>query len=104
MADKKYEHIDEEKLKEVTGGMTMEDEEWVDNIIWESLENDMSWNDVVDKYFPLIEAYCEKANENRVNTLKVTPRDIDEHMQFKYFYLGEKYLNGERRPAKNKRR
>ena len=38
MADKKYERIDEEKLKEVTIGITMEDEEWVDNIIWESLE------------------------------------------------------------------
>lgn len=33
MADKKYERIDEEELKEVTGSITMEDEEWADNII-----------------------------------------------------------------------
>ena len=95
----------DEELSKVSGGtMTMEDEAWVDDIIWDCVEKDYSWNDVVEEWFPKLEEYCERVNANRVNTLKVFPKEIDEYMQYKFFDVGERYLRGERRPTKKKNR
>ena len=92
MSEKKN-HMKDEELEKVSGGsMTMEDEEWVRNIIIEALDNGDSWNDVCEKYFREIEPYCERVNKTRPNTLHVFPRDIEDNMMYQYFELGKTYI------------
>ena len=100
MAENKK-HISDEELENVSGGWLMpEDKEWVIDTMWYCVENGYSWNDVVDKWFPDIEPYCERVNATRPEDEQVTPKEIDDYMMLQFFRIGERYLNGERRPRK----
>ena len=105
MSDKKENYINEEKLEKVSGGAVLkEDREWMDDVIWYCVENNYSWNDVVDKWFPDLEPYCERVNATREDYMKITPQEMDQYMMQKFFDIGERYLNGERRNGKKKKR
>lgn len=103
MVEKKDRYVNDEELDKVSGGALLkEDREWIDDIIWYCVENNYSWNDVVDKWFMDIEPYCNKVNATREDYLQVTPEEIDKCMMDRFFEIGYRYLNGERRPKKKK--
>ena len=104
MAEKKNNQIHDEELEKVSGGWLMpEDKEWVQDIMWYCVENNYSWSDVVEKWFPDIEPYCERVNATRSKEEQVTPTEIDNYMMSQFFVIGDRYLKGERRNSRKKK-
>lgn len=96
--------ISDNELDTVSGGtMTDADKAWVEDLMWYCVENDYSWNDVVDNWFRDIEPYCNKVNAGRSPEDQVSPSEISTYMMEKYFDIGEQYINGQRRNSRKKR-
>ncbi len=74
--------------------------------MWKIIKEDGSWNDVVDRVFPLLEDYCNKVNktnpDRRLNEMMhVSPTEMSDYMIKRFFELGDIYIsNGFQRPKK----